>query len=108
MMKTALAQKPVIILTILNLLDLVLTLIGIMNGYINEGNPVMRYFLNTGVGNLISIKVALSILAFFIIGYGYCKYPWVRYAVYFPLVVYLYVMTLHISWIYLLFAGKIS
>lgn len=89
------------ILLIFNIMDLQLTLWGISLHFIEEGNPLMRFFIGNNPIYLKMLKLLLPI----ILGTAcwrirYTSRKLVVYGMGVTLVVYLFVMLLHVHWIY--------
>ena len=93
--KKIIKQKYIIILFIMEITDLALTSVGLKLGYIHEGNPLADHIYQHSFALLISIKLLITFLATFTIGFGYTKYDWVKKVIWVSLIVYILVMGLH-------------
>lgn len=94
--KTAFSQKTIIALLVLNLLDLVLTYLGLKLKYFIEGNPILKNIYTKSESSFLLVKISVTLFSCYFIGRGLIKFKWVRKAIFIPLVVYIIVLIMHI------------
>lgn len=58
--------KESMLLIIIGITDLIATLMLLQHGKANEGNPLMAFYLNYGIGTFIMMKLTLVVLPIFI------------------------------------------
>ena len=106
MLKMICFKKSIIYLLIANILDLIFTYYGLVNNIIEEANPWMRtlYYFNPYL--FCILKLFLSILSLYFIGYGLVNFKFTKYLIIAPITLYSYVIILHFYWFisYVLFS----
>lgn len=93
-------KQMIIYLTLANLIDGILTFIGLEQSLIEEGNPLMSYLYSIDPFLFIGLKMILSVVLFCFIFYKkVLESKLINRLALFAVVAYSYILLLHGNWI---------